>query len=400
MSEEPFEEEFIPLTSEGEPLTSIVFKGIKEEARKIIEFLKTDLLLEKRDYYRNILSSNGMLRKIIQRNDTRYCCLALDTSFTSPPLELTGGKLLVITRSHVFYGCRETGSIERTSTVGYVKFIQENETVGTPYSKIIEREFVVNVLKEKKNGRQEVDLVMLDGELFPRIPPGYVGRKSSESLIIKAYNRVLDLTQEMLELAEETSTIIVGIVKRVYGRDLQVVLSDPNIKINDKAFSTFILDNGEWIDIGSYSEIAVSLSEYIRNYARNLEPRLLRSLNERLAWITRVIDCAPKTGDIRVAVYKAENPTYFMIATKIEALVPSGKHLDEIISYLSRITGVNGVPHPIDIVDSMSIIKRELLYLVQQQLYSELTSIMKNNRLALSIAGLTNPEKMSRIGFR
>lgn len=399
MSEDFYEEEFPPLVLSEEPLTSIVFKGVREEAKRITEFLRTNHLLRKREYYRRQLSGMKLLSRI-PSVDTRYCCLAVDTSFTSPPLELTGGKLLVITRSHVFYGCSDTGGLEKTSTVGYVKFIQENEVVGTPYSKIVEREFVKKILVGKKKGECSVDLILVDGELFPRIPPGYVGVKDSESSVIRAYNRVLDLTQEILELARETGTVVVGIVKRVYGRDLQVLLKDPDVRVNDKAFSTFILDNGEWINVGTYTSIADRLEEYIESFKHSLEPRLLRSLRERLKWITRVIHYSPTTSEINVAVYKACNPTYFMISTKIEAFIPGKTGLENIVGYLSRITGVNGVPHPIDIVDSMSLIKRDLLHLVQQQLYSELARVLNDNKLALSIAGLTNPEKMSRIGFR
>lgn len=394
-------EELIPTSEPGEPLTSIVFKGVREEARRIIEYLDTNTLLKNRGFYRRILAEKNMLKKIKKVSSSiKYCCLALDTSFTSPPLELTGGKLLVITRSHIFYGCSSLGGEEKTGTVGYVKFIQEDDTIGTPYSKIVEREFIKDVLVKKKKGLLGIDMILLDGELFPRIPPGYVGRKSSESTVIKAYNRVLDLTQEILELAEETNTVIVGTVKRVYGRDLQVVLDNPLIKVNDKAFSTFILESGEWIDIGSYSDIARRLEEYIEKHQKDLEPRRLRSLGERRTWITRVINVAPKTSSVRVATYKAENPTYFMIATKIEVYPSNTTTLDDIVSYLSSITGVNGVPHPIDVVDSMSMIKRDLLYIVQQQLYTELSNNIKDPLLALSLAGLTNPEKMFKVGFK
>ncbi|ABN69690.1 hypothetical protein Smar_0583 [Staphylothermus marinus F1] len=400
MSEESLEELF-PAPEQGEPLTSIVFKGVREEAEKIIKYLNTNYLLEEKDYFRKILVEKKMLKKIeILSSDVKPCCLALDTSFTSPPLELTGGKLLVITRSHLFYGCRSLGGEEKTGTVGYVRFIQGDEKIGTPYSKIVEREFIREVLVKKKNGLLDLDIVLLDGELFPRIPPGYVGKRNSESVIIKAYNRILDLTQQILELAEETNTVIVGVIKRVYGMDLQVVLDNPMIKVNDKAFSTFILNSGEWIDIGSYTSILNYLNKYIEKHRANLEPRRIRSLIERREWITRVINAAPTTKNVRVATYKAIHPTYFMIATKIEAYPTRKTSLDNIVSYLSYITGNNGVPDPIDKVDTMSMIKKELLYIVQQQLYTELTNKTKNPLLALSLAGLTNPEKMFKIGFK
>ena len=397
-----------------EPITRLVSDEVSREAQRLANNVK-EVLSKGRDSIRKVLERNEYLKKITPSNKSlKY--VALDTGFTSPPIELIGGRLLIIVRSHILVGT-SSKYLAPTDSVGIIRFVQD-ENLGKPLSKIIERKFVKEVLELKERGELDIDLIVIDGELFPRAPPGYLSEKSTSGMS-KLYKKIIRLTQEIVELADKTDTALVGVVKRAYGRDLQVLLKIPPkelkyFQINDKAIATYILNPGEWIDIGSYADIVYYLHEYlriVRDEIRACEERncndisllrsIERSLNSRYAWIVGVVKCGDHDlWPIRVALYKAKSPKYFMSATKVELWPSSVLSIDDLISFLASITGINGVPHPIDLVDSLCRIRKELLYITQQKLYSELARILGDNELALSLAGLTNPEKMRSIGFR
>ena len=390
-----FDEEYL-LGLEEEPPSLVILKGVPEEASKLAELVRS--LIDLRELIRSKLSSLDMLSRI---NDVKYVppYLALDTGFTSPPLELIGSKLLVIIRSHIIHGTYSE-ALEPSASVGIVRLVND-EGISKPLSKIIERKFVKEVLELKKEGKLDIDLIMIDGELFPRVPPGFRRSASRGSSVGKLYCKVLELTNEVLKLADETNTALVGILKRVYGRDLIAYLELPEVMVNDKALATYVLSPGEWVDLITYLEIADHLRTFINKYGSKLPTWLLRTLENRLAWLVSVMrESDYLTSNIRVAIYKAKLPTYFMAATKVEVWPSSELPIDDIIAILSSITGVNGVPHPIDQVDSMCRLRREVLHLTQQQLQNELTKLLGDPHLAMALAGLTNPEKMHRVGFR
>ncbi len=377
-----------------EPLVQAVIKGVSEEASRIAKGVKE--LHSLRIRIRDKLLRLGMLKKV-QEVSVRPKYAALDTGYTSPPIELIGGRLLIVIRSHIF-NFNAPEEVGRAGSVGFIRFV-EDENVGKPLSKIIEREFIKEVLILKADGKLNIDLIILDGELFPRIPPGYVAGGRG-GIIRKLYGRILELTDEVLSLANETDTALAGVVKRVYGRDIPVVIGEPGIRVNDKALSTYILEPGEWVSIETYSDLIHRLNTFIKEFSDSLTSRCRRALINRLRWISAVVRSCSNTSSIRIATYKAMLPTYFAAATKVELWPSNDLVLEDLIAYLSSITGVNGVPHPIDIVDSMCRLRREVLHLTQQRLQSELTRLLGDDRLAVSIAGLTNPEKMYRIGFK
>ncbi len=397
--EENVEEELLP----EEPIPRIVLEEVEREAKRIVEEYGLSSVTEQAESTRDKLASKRMLRELEKWGAETPCTLALDTGFTSPPLELTGGGLVVVIRSHVFHGCRETGELPPSGSVGFMKFTDTPESSATPLSKVYEREFIKKILEMKREGKLDVDIVIVDGEVFPRVPPGLHrrGRLSSTRTTgpLSLYVRILDLTRQILSLARETDTALLGVIKRSYGHDVAVKLLDRNIRLNDKALATMMLKPGEYIDLGDYGELAKSLEAFIEKFKKELDETELTSLRERLSWMQTVITCVPDSARVRIAVYKAWSPSYFMISTKTE-LWPSRKYpVEKLLSYTASITGVNGVPHPIDLVDNMASVRADLLYLIQQKLLQALTRITGDRNLALSIAGLTNPEKMRHIGL-
>ncbi len=378
---------------EEEPLILAVLKNVPKEAERLAKLVKS--LQQSKGLIRERLKDSLRLKQVADESLTPPY-LALDTGFTSPPLELIGGKLLVVIRSHVLHGT-VSNALEPAASVGVVKLVEE-ESIGKPFSKVIERRFIRDALKLKKEGKLNIKLVIIDGELFPRIPPGLERREGPAA---KLYGEILELTNEILKLADETETALVGVVKRSYGRDIPVVIDYPEIPVNDKALATYVLNPGEWVDLETYSDIAYYLSKFIKKHRDELPARAVRNLENRLAWITAVMRKSDYlTSSIRVAVYKARLPTYFMAATKVEAWPSNELSMEDVVAFLSSITGVNGVPHPIDLVDSMCRVRKEVLHLTQQQLQTELMRLLNDPALAMSLAGLTNPEKMHKVGFR
>lgn len=383
-----------------EPIPTIVVKGIEGEVNRIVNSYNINSLITNKNSIRKELKRMNILKTIPKHDDPRPCLVAIDTGFTSPPLELTGGRLLVIIRSHVFQGCSSCGKYSVSDSVGYIRFTDHSEAIANPLSKIYEREFIKQVLLSKKEGSIDLDLILVDGEIFPRTPPGYSSRYSRESYIMKLYKRIIGLTDDILRLALETDTALVGIIKRSYGRDITIRLLNNKLIINDKALATYILMPGEWIDLGRYIDLIYYIKNFLNKYRDVLDPREWRALNERLSWITSVIRESSNSSNIGVLVYKAINPSYYMIATKIEYWASNKYPLEKLLAYISSVTGINGVPHPIDLVDSMAIVRKDLLYMIQQQLFNKLYEKTGDKDLALSIAGLTNPEKIGRIGIK
>ncbi len=386
-----------------EPIPGILVENVEREAKRVVEEYGLASIMNCRERIRGRLIESRMLRELEKWCSTAPCTLAIDTGFTSPPIELTGGGLIVVVRSHLFHGCRDTGGLPVSGSVGFVRFTETPESSATPLSKVYEREFIKRILELKARGEVSVDLVVVDGELFPRVPPGLYRRgsasSSSYSRPLELYLRVLDLTRQILALARETDTALVGVIKRSYGRDIAVKLLDDSIKMNDKALATIILRPGEYIDLGDYNGLIKSLEEYISRFSGGLSEAEETSLRERLAWMKSVAARAPEASSVKVALYKAWSPSYFMISTKTEAWPSSSLPLEKLLSYIASITGVNGVPHPIDLVDDMACVRADLLYLVQQKLLQTLARITGDKSIALSIAGLTNPEKMKRVGL-
>ena len=242
-------------------------------------------------------------------------------------------------------------------------------------------------------------MIILDGELIPRVPPGFERR--SERFIMKLYRKVIDLSNEMFRLASSTKTALVGVIKRSYGHFLGPLINMPDLELNDKAIATYILEPGEYIDLGYYFDIidkTAKVLEDLRN--KGVKGVITRTLEQRIKWLRKIVENIDWAGHTRIILYKSWTPSYFSLATKVEVWPSDNLPTDSILGYLATNTGINGVPYQIDVVDSMCRIPRSLLLETQQQLFKNLTDKLNDVKLAMSIAGLTNPEKMSQVGFK
>ncbi len=392
----------LPLSNEVEHediiTVRLIHDSIREEAQRITRrFSKLRTLL---DSTRKELESRSIERKVpylsrVPKNYPKdFCVLALDTSFTSPPIELTGGRLGVIFRVAAQFGSCKSRVVDHSALV---KFVDESEHVISLISKIIERRYVLSVLERAVKGYADFDIVIMDGELLPRIPPGaIIGRvRSASPLATRLYSELVELTNKIMELADKAGITIVGTLKRVYGKDIQVMLDNPQLDITDKALASYILTNGEYINLGTYIDIVNAYEKFIK-----LHEEFKSRLGQRFRWLKNIVSHLPMSSAINVLIYKSSSKTYFSIPTKIELQISNEYTMEDIVGYLASITSLNGVPFPIDVVDRLSRVRREVLFLAQQNLYALLTKMLGDSRLALSIIGLTNPEKMKVIGFK
>ncbi|RLG87677.1 MAG: hypothetical protein DRO15_04515 [Thermoprotei archaeon] len=374
-----------------------------KEVKRMVRIARP--IKEKANEIRQIIERGGWdprnyprLDKIPDKYPKNLCVVAVDTGFTEPSVELTGGRLVIVIKAHAFFGC-EPRCIGGKEATALVKFLESEEGIAKPISKIVERRFIVDLLKRKELGELHVDMIILDGELIPRIPPGY--RRRSERLMMKLYTRIIDLSNEMFKLAFNTKTALVGVIKRSYGHFLGPLINMPELELNDKAIATYILKPGEYIDLGYYFDII----DKTRGVLENLEKKkvkgsIVRTLKQRVEWLRKIVDNVDWSGHTRIILYKSWVPSYFSLATKVEVWPSDNLPTDSILGYLAASTGINGVPYQIDVVDSMCRIPRSLLLETQQQLFRDLAIKLEDVKLAMSIAGLTNPEKMARIGFK
>ncbi len=251
----------------------------------------------------------------------------------------------------------------------------------------------------KKEGQLHLDLVILDGELIPRIPWWFSPKSKIKSrYLFRLYTQLIELSNEMFSLAHETSTALVGIVKRSYGHLLGPLVGMPDLPLNDKAIATYILEPGEYIDLGYCYDIWEKTKKVLESLRGN--KTLAKILMHRTLWLKKVLDYVEWSGHTRIVLYKSWQPSYFSLATKVEVWVSDILSIDHIIGFLAAHTGINGVPYQVDVVDSMCRVPKTLIFETQQEIFKSLSEKLRDTRLAMSIAGLTNPEKMSRIGFR
>ncbi|OYT49623.1 MAG: hypothetical protein B6U73_05100 [Desulfurococcales archaeon ex4484_204] len=373
----------------AEVLPELISREAERVARRFSR-VKGEVLRIREELLRR--SSPPRLRRVGEAS-LRLCAVAVDTSFTSPPIELTGGKLGIVFRAAVSFGtCRSTRVMDHSALV---KFIEGEESRVSVISKIVERSYVLEMLRRKEEGVEDFDLVIIDGDLVPRIPPGLIVRASGEGGLPSLYRGLIELSAKVFKLAAKTGTSLAGVLKRTYGRDIPVLLGVLDLKVSDKALATYMLKQGEWIDLGNYELVIMSLRRAASSCSGCGE-----GVKQRLRWLRNISSYIKAVPEVELAIYKPVTPTYFSIATKTEVMLAGGISKEDLVTFLATITSQNGVPYPVDVVDRLSGIRREVMLVAQQQLYLNLAKLLGDEVLAMSIAGLTNPEKMWSIGFR
>jgi hypothetical protein len=358
----------------------VVEKALGRAVRKIVEEVeKVRALVE--GVRRAVESRRDLLRVGTAGPAEDLCYAAVDSSFTAPAVELVGGYLGIVLVVAVLYGSRcSSGGVDARA---YTE-LWFNDDLTSTVARYYERVAARRLLERKRRGELDFDVLLLDGEIVPRTLPLRRG------LGAELLGRVVDLTEEIARLADESDTAVVGVLKRSYSRDLVSILGFSDLRLSDKAVMSLVLRPGEYLVVGSHADIRREL-ENLRGRPGAREDWL----EARLSWYRSTVDRVPVSHAVKLAFYRAPR-TLYPVATKVEYLTSSSLHEDALLSSLIHVSTGTGIPAPVDYADRLSTITRELKQTVYQKLVAE---IAKNagTKDIIPLLSLTNPEKLDRL---
>lgn len=309
------------------------------------------------------------------------CYAAVDSSYTAPAIELVGGYLGIVVVSTVLYGLKCSKCI--VDAKAYTDLWFSNDLTSI-YAKYYERLTTLKLLKMKEGGELYFDVLLVDGELIPRT--------STTHLEKDILSKVIELTNKVIELADKTDTALVGILKRSYARDITNILGFHDLRLNDRAIMSLILKPNEYLIVGAHCDIYDELRKLKGKLGVNEE-----WLNARLKWYEILIKNIPIGYAVKLAFYRAPK-TLYPTATKVEYLTSNSLDEDALLSSLIHISTATGIPAPIDYVDALSIVTKELKQTVYQKLLVEVAKKLRAEaKDILPILSLMNPEKITRI---
>ena len=337
---------------------------------------------------RKSIESSGRFTIRYIGNSADLCYYAVDSSFTAPAIELTGGYLGIAVVSYTNYGktCGKT-CVDSKAFVD-LNFVDDLTSI---YARYYERRTALELLKAKDRGDISFDVLLFDGEVIPRILPSWRVRESKKS---KLYRNIINVTEDIMELADRTDTAIAGILKRSYSRDIVNILGFKELKMSDRAVLSLVLKPGEYIIFGSYVELRDELLKLRESGDADSE-----WLRARMPWYDGIIQ-SMAGHTVKLAFYRAEK-TLYPTATKMEYITSNSLDEDTLISSIMKISIGTGIPAPIDYVDALSDIRGGLKYTIYQKILAELskklTSDFDKAQLFLS---LMNPEKIGIVEYR
>lgn len=319
---------------------------------------------------RQRLESEGRIRRLGRGAPT--CYFAVDSGFTSPPIEVLGGYLSIIQVATVPYGPACGGAPERKL---YVRFRPDRDDTDA-VARILEREHALKGLRWLR-GVGGAKALIIDGEVVPRF--GARRRASGDEVVEEALRKSRELVREALA----AGVPVIGVLKRSFSRDIAVV-EGVGPGVSDRALMSAVLGPGEYFVAGTYKELAASF--------RERAPEELRWRAEWLDWVAG----DEVFGDVVVAFYRPRH-ALFPAATKVEAALPKGVGIEEVLSGLAAVSESTGLPAPIDYVDSLSRVTPETIYTVYQLLLNRLSAISKE--AAAVLLAVVNPQKLGPLGF-
>ena len=360
----------------------IVEKALEQAARKLIdEIFKIRSFLS--DIRKSIEARTDILRIGRAIKTEQLCYLSIDSGFTAPSIELVGGYLGIILVTTVLYGSR-CGRNSVDSKLYSKLWFNEDLTEGI--AKYYERLVAKKLLEEKKQRRLDFDVLLLDGEIVPR---GFLQRRAEYKDFLA---RTVEITGEILRLADKTDTAVVGVLKRSYSRDIVNILGFHGLRLSDKAVLSLVLSPGEYLIAGNHMDIYNELLKL------GDKPGVNRKwLRTRLHWYESLVNNIPEGYTVKLAFYKAYR-TIYPTSTKIEYVTSNSLHEDQLISSLIHVSAGSGIPAPIDYADVFSTVTKELKHTAYQKLLAEVAKKAGGEaRDILSLLSLMNPEKLTHI---
>ncbi len=359
-----------------EPHMEVGETGIEPE---LVEHAIEEVLQSLRSMVARLGQLRGVREKFLNEDKIRElprarppCYYAVDSGFTSPPIEILGGYLSLIQVATVPYGPDCGGPPRR---VLYVHFNPERDDTDA-FARIKEREHAMKGL-EWLEGVEGSKAILIDGEVVPRF--GTRRRASGDETVAKAVEKSRELIREGLK----RGIPVIGVLKRSFSRDV-VVAEGLGHELTDRALMSAVLAPGEYFEAGTYREI----SEAFKKSA----PADLRWWAEWLEWVSN----DEYFGRVTVAFYRPRH-SLFPAATKVELVLPEGTDVGEVLAGLSAVSESTGLPAPIDYVDSLSRVTPETIYTVYQLLLNRLSS--EGREVARILLAIVNPQKLGPIGF-
>lgn len=339
---------------------------------------------------RFMLSSSGELKKVSPAGD--YCYLSIDSSYTSPPLELVGGYLSLIFVVSAMYGTKCYPRASGPEISAYVTYDPTRDLTRLEARKF-EREKAVEALRRKVRGEIQFDILVLDGEVVPRLSPRLLSGKSTES---ENARRLVDITDTMVLLSESTGTPLVGVLKRSYSKDALAVLGHfLDVHLSDRAFMTYVLEPGEFFIVGSYGEIVRAYRNLVLAYG-STQSRQLSPAKYRLAWLEWMLSNSKTASRMRMAFYRPSS-SISSAAVKIE-YNPCALSEEDLVSALVSTSEATGFPAPVDYADSLSQIPGDVKFTLYQLVLQKIAEA--NPEVAHRLFSLVNPQKLGSIGLR
>jgi hypothetical protein len=365
----------------------VVEKVLTRTATKLVN--EVEKLRKRLDEVRKAVEIRGDLFKIgYAEKFEKLCYGAIDSSFTAPAIELVGGYLGVIVVVKELYGSRCSAGDEGAVDAKVFVELWFSKDYASFFAKYYERYVAKILLEKKQSGEVHFDVLLLDGEIIPRTW-GRHGERSIET-------KLVEITNNVIELADKTDTAVVGVLKRSYSKDIVNILRFHDLRLSDKAVMSLILKPGEYIIVSGYDQLHREL-ESLKS-SPEVDKEWLRA---RLKWYEGILENTPTGYSIKLAFYRAPK-TLYPIATKIEYMTSISIDEETLLSGLIHISGETGLPQPIDEVDRLATttLSKGLRYTVYQKLLAEVAKISKEKIKEIQVLlSLTNPEKLGAIGI-
>ena len=395
LSEELYPFADIELGDENPELTLMLSKL----AKKAITWIRSNVvepIVSHREELRSIFSIEQGIE-----SEKYVAILAIDSTWTKPPLELVlgimalivTGYIVVVPRHPGFYGIRyaslRKGVSEREERFSLsVELKSKILEFTTAYDELVRHGFV--------------DCVLIDGPLFPgftylefyypkgiadplRYSKGCVGRELAHyvsSALVKLFDLAIELKKPIVGVVKRVSSrFLIPILKQQPLRDLEKVIRAVWLS-NDKILMSYILKPGEFTIVGTVYDLIDSYAKM-----KNLEK------------LSKVIDrsCSGDLGEIsrKLCEYMKETAIVYYMPKK-DLVYPQAIRLDvfprdrarEVVEYALSDTSQNSVPTPIDLVDRFVRLESSAI----RRFHRLLQAYATDSETAIAI-GFTNPQK-------
>ena len=381
--------------------------ALSKIARKLIK------VLEKR-YVKPVTESISRIRSALNVNkytstsgSQGEIVIAVDSTWSKPPIELVAGVFGVIVSGYVVVGPSGTPSYEITDVAMRLGNVEDRVNASIELtSKILE----FNTAYKAINKHRYADILMLDGALYFSTRPSFFYPVSEAQLINEKPENVTDLNRlasiasamliRLLDKCDKMQMPVVGVVKRVSSTFIATIVGEhypdlyPRIRhINDKALLSYVLEPGEYVVLDNYLEV----------FRKHLNMVLKAGGYEakRIKEILKILElCEAEEGDealkklceymrnTAIVYYMPKSDLIYKQVARIDVYPKNA--LDKVLKYVMENTTQNAVPIPIDYVDRFVRLESSVI----KRLYK--LAILYSNEAKENVSivlGLTNPQK-------